>query len=82
MRLPPVGWAFFGLVIILVAGYLLNRGLYVGSSTTVDGTFDDGSPEYRKICAYLYLNGTRSERGLINRTEEGADFFCAPLHPG
>ncbi|RXH05193.1 hypothetical protein [Bradyrhizobium vignae] len=82
MKLPPVGWAFFGLIVVLVIGYLLNQGVYVGSSIEMVGSFNsDGQPAYRKRCTYLYLNGTRVEEGMDSRSRAGADWFCAPLHP-
>jgi hypothetical protein len=82
MRMPTVGWAYFGLVVVLVAGYLLNCGVYVGSSIVTDGTYAaDGATAYKKVCTYLYLNGTRIEEGFISKTPKGADFFCSPLHP-
>jgi hypothetical protein len=30
--IPNVGWAFFGLVVIVLAFYMLSRGIYIGST--------------------------------------------------
>ncbi len=29
-----LGWAFFALVVIVLAGYVLNRGIYIGNTMT------------------------------------------------
>jgi hypothetical protein len=51
-----LGWAFFALVVIVPAGYVLNRGVYIGYTMTSyrvgDRTF------FLKNCRYLHLNGT------------------------
>jgi hypothetical protein len=31
MKVPPVGWAFFGLVVLILVGYVLNRGIVIWS---------------------------------------------------
>jgi hypothetical protein len=50
------GWAFFALVVVILAGYVLNRGIYIGYTMTSyrvgDRTFS------LKHCRYLHLNGT------------------------
>jgi hypothetical protein len=49
-----LGWAFFALVVIVPAGYVLNRGVYTGYTMTSyrvgDRTF------FLKNCRYLHLN--------------------------
>jgi hypothetical protein len=51
-----LGWAFFALIVIVLAGYVLNRGIYIGYTMTSyrvgDRTFS------LKNCRYLHLNGT------------------------
>jgi hypothetical protein len=51
-----MGWAVFGLVVIALAGYVLNRGIYIGYTLTSyrvgDRTF------FLRKCRYLRLNGT------------------------
>jgi hypothetical protein len=51
-----LGWAFFALVVVILAGYVLNRGIYIGDTITSyrvgDRTF------FLKHCRYLHLNGT------------------------
>ena len=56
MKLPWRGWIFYGLAAIVVLAYILNGGLYVGSS--LDFTRGaDGKPSYNKVCHYLNLSG-------------------------
>lgn len=86
MKIPTVGWAFFGLTVVILTGYLLNRGIYVGSSIRMkynEVRYKDGSaqlPYFNKYCQYLYLNGVREEwtTGSFER-DEAEDGFCAPL---
>jgi hypothetical protein len=81
MKLRSIGLAFF--VLISIAGYLLNRGVYVGSSIDYDSgehATDPYGPAYRKACKYLYLNGTRVEAGPWARSLEQADFSCSLIH--
>ena len=83
MKIPSVSWAFFGLAVVMLVGYVLNRGLYIGSEiefTTL--TLNDGNtvPYYKKYCHYLYLNGvqvvwvnSKRDRSEVEQT------FCSPL---
>jgi hypothetical protein len=56
MIMRRLGWAFFALIVIVLAGYVLNRGTYIGYTMTSyrvgDRTFS------LKNCRYLHLNGT------------------------
>ena len=51
-----LGWAFFAFIVVVLAGYVLNRGIYIGYTMTSyrvgDRTFS------LKNCRYLHLNGT------------------------
>jgi hypothetical protein len=77
----PVGWVLFGLTLCLTVVYLLNRGVYVGSSIDFAGNFKDvGGPLYLRTCTYVYLSGTRHE-SQMGRSKQEADFHCALLHP-
>ena len=78
MIMRRLGWAFFALVVIVLAGYVLNRGIYIGYTMTSyrvgDRTFS------LKNCRYLHLNGTdevsvagSSTRNTPDETE------CPPL---
>jgi len=50
-----LGWAFFALVVILLAGYVLNRGIYIGNTMT---SYRIGDRTYfLKHCRYLHLKG-------------------------
>jgi hypothetical protein len=51
-----MGWAVFALVAIALAGYVLNRGIYIGYTLT---SYRAGERAYfLKKCRYLNLNGT------------------------
>jgi hypothetical protein len=86
MKIPSAGWAFFGLVAVVLIGYVLNRGLYVGSSIgqtawQVQGpTGKAVEPYYSKHCHYLYFNGVRSAwaNSSLNQTE-AENAVCSPL---
>jgi hypothetical protein len=74
MKRPWLGWAVYGLAAIAVIGYILNGGLYVGS--TLDfARGADGKPAYTTVCHYLYLNGAREDSTWTDRR------FCPPFHP-
>jgi hypothetical protein len=72
MKLPWRGWIFYGLATIVVIGYILNGGLYVGSSLYVVRG-DDGKPAYKTVCHYLNFSGARNDLVL------GARLFCPPF---
>ena len=74
MKRPWLGWVFYGLATIVVIGYILNGGLYSGSSLDFTG-YVDGKPAYKTVCHYLFLNGTRDD---VTQEDQG---FCSPLHP-
>ena len=78
MRLPPVGWAFFGLIVIVLIFYVLNRGVYVGSE--INNYLSDGSPLFHKDCRYFHLSGISKVYAGGNRDRrEAEDYFCPPL---
>jgi len=81
MIMRRLGWAFFALVVIVLTGYMLNRGIYIGHTMTAyrvgDRTF------FLKHCRYLHLNGTDevSVAGSFTRNTaaETESDFCPPL---
>jgi hypothetical protein len=80
MRLPPVSWAFLGLAVIVLIGYLLNQGIYIGAE--VAPYYREGKlSHYYKHCRYLYFSGIRSVPSPPNseNREEVEKRFCAPL---
>ena len=60
MRWSTVGRAVSVLVAVVLVGYLLNRGIYVGSITMLDTA--SGLLAYEKRCHYLHLDGVRDVR--------------------
>jgi hypothetical protein len=79
MRLPPVGWAFFGLIVVVLIFYLLNRGVYFGYDIERK-LLRDGSAFFHKQCRYLHLSGIdRKYAGGKDDYIEAASLFCPPL---
>jgi hypothetical protein len=81
MKLPPVGWAFFGLAVIVVAGYLLSRGILISSDIRPetrhmsDGSFED---KYSVYCSYLHFGGVREVSGWSYETnDEATNEICS-----
>jgi hypothetical protein len=80
MRVPPVGWAFFGLAVVVMLLYLFNRGIHVG--TSVESFMYQGKPMYRKNCHYFMLNGIENVSvglSLIREEAEAMTSHCSPL---
>jgi hypothetical protein len=60
MRLPFVCWAFFGLAVLIPAGYVLDRGIFIGSDVQRElGALDGRNVEYvyTRHCYYLSFAG-------------------------
>jgi len=80
MRFPPIGWAFFGLAVLVLIGYVLNRGLFIGSEIDpIMLTLNNGStlPQYTKRCRYLHFTGTSHHTlGLWDSSERANDDLC------
>ena len=47
----------------MVAGFLLDRGLYIGSTIDVSMRQGEGKFLYSKNCRYLYFSGVRDITG-------------------
>jgi hypothetical protein len=79
MKLPPSGWVFFAFVIAVLIGYVLNRGIYVGSEIRSVSIASDRL--YTKNCKYLFLNGLRDDETKIYAAslELAEEIFCPPL---
>jgi hypothetical protein len=79
MKLPPVGWAFFGLTILIVTGYVLNRGLFIGSE--VLPYVDRVEHAYSKHCRYLFFTGTQDRAMWPQNTHDKAgNAFCSMFY--
>jgi hypothetical protein len=75
-----MGWAVFALVAIALAGYVLNRGIYIGYTLT---SYRVGNRAYfLKKCRYLHLKGI-DEVSVASSTHnppaETDSDFCPPL---
>jgi hypothetical protein len=76
MKIPSVGWAFFGLAVVILAGYVLNRGIYIGSYATSQ-RHSSGMMFYGKTCRHLHFTGiTESSRTTSTTPEEAATRLC------
>jgi hypothetical protein len=78
MKLAKLG--LLGLAVVLV-GYLLNRGLYIGSTIDVSMRQGEGRFLYSKSCRYLSLTGVRDiGNSPESPSRDGAESTsCAPL---
>jgi hypothetical protein len=77
MRWSIVSRAFLTLAGVVLVGYLLSRGVYVGSNTILDSA--SGLVVYEKRCHYLYLNGIRDIRMNAGLDEEDTQRGFCPL---
>jgi hypothetical protein len=81
MRLRTVGWALLGLAVVVPAGYVLNRGVLVGSKIETARLSDDYPvPFYKKHCRYLFFTGIQQAWTSSESTrEEAENSSCATL---
>jgi hypothetical protein len=81
MKLSSLGWSIFGLAVIVLIGYLLNSGLYVGSTIDVSMRQGEGKALYSKTCRYLYLEGVRgiTNFGLESPSRDAAESTSCAL---
>ena len=77
MRWSTVSRAVLTLAGVVLVGYLLSRGVYVGSNTILDSA--SGLLVYEKRCHYLYLNGVRDVRMNAGLDEEDTQRRFCPL---
>jgi hypothetical protein len=83
MRLRTAGWVL-GLVVIVLAGFALNRGVLVGSKIETAKLSDEYPvPFYKKHCRYLFFTGIQQVWSTSESTREEAEqASCAALKPG
>jgi hypothetical protein len=80
MKISLLRWPILGLAVIVLAGYLLNRGLYIGSTIDVSMRQGEGKPLYSKSCRYLNLDGVHAiTKGLESPSREGAESTSCAL---
>jgi hypothetical protein len=78
MKDAPIGRIALGLAGVLLFGFLLSRGVYVGSITWLSTA--SGLVVYEKFCHYFSLTGVHNVRVSAGMTEEdAARVFCPPL---
>jgi hypothetical protein len=80
MRLKMASWVLLA-VAVLVLGYGLNRGIYVGSRIETARLSDEYPvPFYKKHCRYLFFTGIEQVWTTSESTrEEAASSSCATL---
>jgi hypothetical protein len=85
MRVPSVGWAFFGLAVLALTGYVLNRGIYIGSDTTAEREeIISGVSKrvYKKYCRYLHFAGVREDwRATEDFEADANNALCSMFYP-
>jgi hypothetical protein len=81
MRLSSALWALFGLAVLLLVGYGLNRGILVGSRIETARLSEQYPvPFYKKHCRYLFFTGVQQVWTSSESTREEAEqSSCAPL---
>jgi hypothetical protein len=78
MNWPTIGRTILGLAGGLLIGYLLSRGVYVGSASMPNNA--SGLLVYEKRCLYLRFNGVNEVRINPGLTEEDTQrTFCPVL---
>jgi hypothetical protein len=80
MRLRTAGW-LLGLLVIVLAGFALNRGVLVGSKIETAKLSDEYPvPFYKKHCRYLFFTGIQQVWTSSESTrEEAENIACATL---
>jgi hypothetical protein len=84
MKVQSVGWAFFVLAVVVMIGYLLNRGLFVGSDIrpAISMTSKGNRTEFRKSCTYLHFTGvSESVISTGDTSQEAAEGLCSMFDP-
>ena len=83
MKRSSFGWLIVGLAIVVLLGFLLHRGLYVGSAIDVSMRQGEGKFLYSKSCRYLYLDGVRNiSAGSETPSREDAQAISCALLAG
>ena len=77
MKNRRIGSISLWLAGLLLVGYLLGRGVYVGSITWLSTA--SGLVVYEKYCHYFSLTGIRNVRVSAGLTEEDAGRVLCPL---
>jgi hypothetical protein len=82
VKLARVGWTLFGLALLIAAGYVLNRGLFIGSEMLPEPiTVSVGRKLtlYSKRCHYLHFTGTRYRQTLGQESHTRVDEMLCPM---
>jgi hypothetical protein len=73
-----LGWAFFGLLVALLFGYGLTRGIFVGSMTEYQASMGGF---YTYNCRYLYPDGVRLRFRGVGKSPEEAMISSSGICP-
>ena len=80
--MPAVAWAFFGLAVLFVGWYILNNGVYVGTSVqVVERPYGEA---FLHKCKYLFTNGTQEvvfPREVVRTKQQASAITCPPSAP-
>jgi hypothetical protein len=82
MRMPTIGWAFFGLAVLIPAGYVLDRGIFIGSEVQREvSAFDGRNAEYvyTKHCYYLHFAGIDELRTSSAKEHRDTDRYVCQM---
>jgi hypothetical protein len=80
MKLFSLRWPIVGLVVIALAAYVLNKGVYVGSVFNVSAREGPDKLLYSKSCRYLHFDGVHGTFGVETHSREDAESkSCAAL---
>ncbi|HEY7232061.1 MAG TPA: hypothetical protein VH558_17010 [Pseudolabrys sp.] len=77
MRMSTIGRVVLGLIGGLLVGYVLSRGVYVGSASMLNNA--SGLLVYEKRCLYLGFNGVTEVPINASLDEEGTRRAFCPL---
>jgi hypothetical protein len=80
MNLSSFRWPIVGLVVLVLAAYVLNKGVYVGSAINISAREGPDKLLYSKSCRYMHFDGVHGTFGVETTSREDAESkSCAPL---
>ena len=76
MWIPRVGWSLLGLAVVMLLGYVLHRGVFVGADVELNIS---GGPPWPKHCNYLDWNGISRETAKAANDPSNAEATSCPF---